>query len=103
RGDAQLPSLRFLLCSARISLMCSSSVSQNFFFSASLGSTRGRTTRKPSQVASVWYQMDLGICGSCTFQSGSEPTRRAERQSLASSSHPPPRATTGYSSLGQLI
>ena len=57
----------------------------------------GRTTRKPTNSASVKYQMLCGICGSCCFQSLFEPRRAALRSCSGSSSHEPPRTACGYS------
>src|SRR5262245_32004317 len=68
--------------------------------SASLGSLKGRTMRKPTFRASVKYQMLCGTCGSCCFQSSDEPTRAALRQRTGLSSHEPPRTTRGYSLSG---
>ena len=60
----------------------------------------GRTTRKPTNFASVRYQMLCGICGSCIFQSFVEPRRAALRQHrrlVGPRSAAAPRADTPWS------
>src|SRR5690606_21929587 len=70
---------------------------QYLYISSAVGTFSGRTTRKPRNCASVWYQMLLGSCGSWIFQFLSEGRRAALRRRVgSSSSHEPPRAVCGY-------
>src|SRR6516225_2068164 len=67
-------------------------------------SSTARTTRKPTQSASVIHQMLCGLCGSRLSQVLSEKRRMALRHFSASSFHEPPRSTFGYrSSVGILM
>src|SRR5439155_4258461 len=56
-------------------------------------SATARTTRSPTNVASVNHQMLCGLWGSRRFQFGLDARRAALRSRAASSSHDPPRAT----------
>ena len=57
--------------------------------------SKDRTTRKPTNVASVCHQMLCGSCGSRSFQDGSDTRRAAQPAALASSIQEPPFATCG--------
>ena len=74
-----------------------------FFSSSAVGSRSGRTTRKPTKVASVWYHLLCGIWGSWIFQSGFEANREALRHSSAGAVQLPPRVTRGYNDSGSRI
>ena len=56
-------------------------------------SSNGRTSRKPTKVASVCHQMLWGRWGSWTLHSGFDPSRAALRSLSGSESQLPPRAT----------
>ena len=56
---------------------CSRPLFQYRNISSALGTFAGRTSRKPSHCASVWYQILFGSCGSCCFQAASEGARAA--------------------------
>src|SRR5262249_34464586 len=56
-------------------------------------SSTGRTTRRPTNSASVSHQILWGRCGSRLIQLLSDPRRAALRSRFGASIHEPPRAT----------
>src|ERR1044072_8742846 len=75
---------------------CSTPLVQYLESSSGEGTLSGRTTRKPRNCASVWYQMLLGSCGSCCFHDLAEALRAALRRSSGVSSQEPPGTACGY-------
>ena len=78
-GAASKPARRTLVRPCARGAYCSfdTPLFQAANISSAEGISSGRMMRKPSHLASVWYQMLLGSCGSWAFQAASEPRRKA--------------------------